>query len=311
MVFTTIWESLYIFSGTPVDRAMIGFGVFGLLVYFLSIVYRPLRLLDRMLAIMASELPEALFFFDSSNQCIWANSKAIKLAGLEEGNFESAADSLRQLFEEYDKPEAERYTISTRDKSKSFVFEKHYVNDEKGRKMGSFLSVRDNTEEQEALKKEIHNATHDSLTSVYNRAGYNFLLSTLDLSKTYMLVIDVDEFKEINDMYGHEIGDKVLLKITDTLKHYFRSDDYICRIGGDEFVVFMAHTTEDQEKIITDRIERINADLENASDGIPPVTVSVGAVLGKEGIDAKKMFDYADVALYDRKRNGKNGVTFY
>ena len=311
MVFTTIWESLYIFSGTPVDRAMIGFGVFGLLVYFLSIVYRPLRLLDRMLAIMASELPEALFFFDSSNQCIWVNSKAIELAGLEEENYEGATESLHQLFGEYDKADSERYTIPTKDNSKSYVFEEHNVNDDKGRKMGYFLSVRDNTEEQEALKKEIYNATHDSLTSVYNRAGYNFLLSTLDLSKTYMLVIDVDEFKEINDMYGHEIGDKVLLKITNTLKHYFRSDDYICRIGGDEFVVFMAHSSEDQEKIITDRIERINADLENASDGIPPVTVSVGAVLGKEGIDAKKMFDYADVALYDRKRNGKNGITFY
>jgi diguanylate cyclase (GGDEF)-like protein len=264
-----------------------------------------------MLAKMASELPEALFFFDSSKQCIWANSRAIELAGLEEDNYENAAGRLDLLFDNFDRGDAERYTLSTKDKTKSFVFEKHSVNDEKGRIIGSFLSVRDNTEEQEALKKEMYNATHDSLTSVYNRAGYNFLLSTLDLSKTYMLVIDVDEFKEINDMYGHEIGDKVLLKITNTLKHYFRSDDYICRIGGDEFVVFMAHSTEDQEKIITNRIERINADLENASDGVPPVTVSVGAVLGKEGIDAKKMFDCADVALYDRKRNGKNGVTFY
>ena len=311
MVVFTAWESIYIFSGAPMDRAMLGFAVFGLLVYFLSIHYRPLRLLDSMLAHMASELPEALFFFNSTNQCIWANSKAIKLAGLEEDNYENASEKLSQLFDEYSDEKSERYTACTNDKSKSFVFEKHNVNDDKGRQIGSFLSVRDNTEEQEALKKEVYNATHDSLTSVYNRAGYNFLLSTLDLSKTYLLVIDVDEFKEINDMYGHEIGDKVLLKITDTLKHYFRSDDYICRIGGDEFVVFMSHSGENQEKIITNRIGKINADLADASDGIPPVTVSVGAVLGKEGIDAKKLFDCADVALYDRKRNGKNGVTFY
>lgn len=311
MLVFTAWESIYIFSGAPMDRAMIGFGVFGLLVYFLSIHYRPLRLLDSMLAHMASELPEALFFFNSTNQCIWANSKARTLAELEEDNYEGASEKLSQLFAAYSDEKTDRYTAYSKDKTKSYVFERHNVSDDKGRQIGSFLSVRDNTAEQEALKKETYNATHDSLTSVYNRAGYNFLLSTLDLSKTYLLVIDVDEFKEINDTYGHEIGDKVLLKITDTLRQYFRSDDYICRIGGDEFVVFMANSGENQEKIITDRINRINSDLADAADGIPPVTVSVGAVLGKEGVDAKKMFDYADVALYDRKRNGKNGVTFY
>ena len=63
MIITTIWETAYIFSRAPIDRAMIGFGVFGLLVYYLALFYRPLRLLDSMLANMASEIPEALFFF--------------------------------------------------------------------------------------------------------------------------------------------------------------------------------------------------------------------------------------------------------
>lgn len=65
MVITTVWETAYIFSRTPIDRAMIGFGVFGLLVYYLALFYRPMRLLDSMLAQMASEIPDALFFFDA------------------------------------------------------------------------------------------------------------------------------------------------------------------------------------------------------------------------------------------------------
>ena len=76
-------------------------------------------------------------------------------------------------------------------------------------------------------------ASHDELTGVYNRAGYDLLLSGLDLNSTYMILIDVDNFKSINDTYGHEIGDRVLIKLADVIKSHFRSEDNICRIVGD------------------------------------------------------------------------------
>ena len=83
MVLTTVWETLYIFSRTPIDRSMVGFGVFGLLVFYFSLYCRPLRLLDSMLATIASEMPDGLFFFDSSGRCIWANKRAAELVALE------------------------------------------------------------------------------------------------------------------------------------------------------------------------------------------------------------------------------------
>ena len=311
MVFTTIWESAYIFSRAPVDRAMVGFGVFGLLIYYLALHYRPLRLLDRILAQMASNLPEALFFFDSSGQCIWANNPGIKLAELDGYNFDPAYLKLREMFgSDFNISDSERHSVYSTETKKGYVLQRQLVNDDKGRLIGSFLSVRDNTEEQEALRKEIYKATHDSLTSLHNRAGYNFLLSTLDLSNTYLLVIDVDSFKSINDNYGHEVGDKVLQKVAKTIKGNFRSNDYVCRIGGDEFVVFIANTDDDQRQIIIDRVAQINAELADSSDSLPPVSVSVGAVMGSEDTDAKELFERADRALYERKRNGKNGITF-
>lgn len=311
MVFTTIWESAYIFSRAPVDRAMVGFGVFGLLIYYLALHYRPLRLLDRILAQMASNLPEALFFFDSFGQCIWANNPGIKLAELDGYNFEPAYLKLREMFgSDFNISDSERHSVYSTETKKGYVLQRQLVNDDKGRLIGSFLSVRDNTEEQEALRKEIYKATHDSLTSLHNRAGYNFLLSTLDLSNTYLLVIDVDSFKSINDNYGHEVGDKVLQKVAKTIKGNFRSNDYVCRIGGDEFVVFIANTDDDQRQIIIDRVAQINAELADSSDSLPPVSVSVGAVMGSEDTDAKELFEKADRALYERKRNGKNGITF-
>ena len=66
-------ESYYIFSRKPMDMSMIGFGLFGLLVYFFSILYKPMKVLDRMLAGMASDMPDALFFFDENGKCIWTN----------------------------------------------------------------------------------------------------------------------------------------------------------------------------------------------------------------------------------------------
>lgn len=92
----------------------------------------------------------------------------------------------------------------------SFVLEKHMVTDERQRVIGSFLSVRDNTLEQETLQQEIFKATHDSLTGLYNRAGYDLLLSGLDMKTTSLLLIDADNFKSVNDTYGHEMGDKAL-----------------------------------------------------------------------------------------------------
>ena len=77
MIASGIWQSYYIFSRTPIDRSMIGFALFGLTVFYLSIYYRPMRLLDRMLACIASEMPEALFFYDLSGRCILANKPGI------------------------------------------------------------------------------------------------------------------------------------------------------------------------------------------------------------------------------------------
>ena len=99
MIITTVWETAYIFSRTPIDRAMIGFGVFGLLIYYLTMYYRPMRLLDSMLAHMASEIPEALFFFDANDECIWANRQGIELLGVQSDNFDYVPDRLHAISE--------------------------------------------------------------------------------------------------------------------------------------------------------------------------------------------------------------------
>lgn len=154
-------------------------------------------------------------------------------------------------------------------------------------------------------------ASHDDLTGAYNRAGYDLLLSSIDLNSTYMILVDVDDFKKVNDTFGHEIGDKVLAKLVQVLKNNFRSDDYICRIGGDEFVIFMVHATKMQQDLIVSKVEEINKELENLDDGLPAISVSIGIVHGTEATDAENLFERADAAMYRAKRSGKRTYRFH
>ena len=154
-------------------------------------------------------------------------------------------------------------------------------------------------------------ASHDALTGVYNRAGYELLLSSVDLGNTYMLLFDVDDFKSINDVYGHEMGDKALVKLAEVLKSNFRSDDHICRIGGDEFVVFMVHANGLQEELISAKIDQINDQIMCQDEKAPFFSVSVGVAYGADADDAESLFERADEAMYQSKKSGKQTYTFY
>ena len=166
-----------------------------------------------------------------------------------------------------------------------------------------------------AYKKSIENlnfkASHDELTGVYNRAGYELIRTSLDMSSTAMLLFDADTFKDINDTFGHETGDKVLKKISAALRNNFRSDDYICRIGGDEFVVFMVHIGKDPYQLIENKVIRINQELSNVADGLPSISLSAGVSFDPGNEDPAEMFRQADIALYYVKDNGRNGCCFY
>ena len=153
-------------------------------------------------------------------------------------------------------------------------------------------------------------ASHDELTGAYNRLGYGLLLSSLELNDTYMLLFDADNFKNINDKFGHEIGDKILVKIVRALKNNFRSDDYVCRIGGDEFVVLMVHS-ENQNNLIITKLLEINKELQQTDDGLPATSLSVGIAHGSDAEDGEDLFKKVDEAMYKSKQKGKCTYTFY
>ncbi|MCR4960793.1 MAG: GGDEF domain-containing protein [Lachnospiraceae bacterium] len=166
------------------------------------------------------------------------------------------------------------------------------------------------TKYRSSIEKLNYKASHDKLTGAYNRAGFDHLLENLNFENVYMMLLDVDNFKSINDNYGHEAGDKALTRLVQVMRAAFRDDDYICRIGGDEFVIIMVNSGEMNQRLIESKINRINEELEKEDDGLPPMSISVGIVRGDEVTDPENLLKKTDAAMYESKKKGKHTYTF-
>ena len=314
MIAVSAWQTFYIFSGTPVDISMTGFGVFGVLVFLLALYYRPLRLMDRMLAAIASKMPEAIIFLDRHDKAIWINNKASELMGIEVGDLDQVQNKLNERLGDFEKEGNEWKSSSIKGDGEnitSYAIEKHAVIDDKGRRVGAYLIIRDNSDEQKTIQRETYNAHHDALTNAYNRAGFDAIIEDADLNKVFLVLLDGDSFKSINDKYGHSIGDKALIRLTDSISSHFRDDDYVCRIGGDEFAVIMENVSQEMINTVGERIKNINRELTKLARDLPPMTISAGGAYGKDAENIEELFNNADHALYQTKFNGKCGFTLF
>ena len=154
-----------------------------------------------------------------------------------------------------------------------------------------------------------HEAHVDALTGMLNRASYDELLFE-HRHHCALILVDVDNFKKFNDEYGHEMGDAILIEVSATLYGSFRSSDHICRIGGDEFAVIMTEADSSMRETIERKLEKVSVFLRDTSNGLPSVTISVGVAYGTATSTVDEIFLAADGALYETKRNGRDGRTF-
>lgn len=125
------------------------------------------------------------------------------------------------------------------------------------------------------------------------------------------IIIDVDTFKSVNDTYGHAMGDTILQKVATLLKRTFRSIDYVCRIGGDEFAIIMVEMTSDLKYTIEEKIEAVNETLSKEVDGVPAVSLSVGVAFSDRDNAEDDIFKDAEKALYYIKEHGRHGCKIF
>ena len=153
-----------------------------------------------------------------------------------------------------------------------------------------------------------YKANHDPLTGVLNRRGFASLSEQIVPGEIALLLVDVDNFKKINDAYGHAVGDRILVNLAGIINENFRADDRICRMGGDEFAVVMLFANKNNEETIKQKVDQINKILTSISGNLPPSTISVGVAFGTKLTE--ELYKKADRALYATKNSGKCGCTF-
>ena len=212
--------------------------------------------------------------------------------------------------------------IIRNDKGTSYIIEenddgiKEYLelikmptHDENGNVTGIIALINDVTEKQ-LLKKELEKrSTTDFLTGVMNRrACQENIQRQLSINnKGTLLMIDVDDFKHVNDTYGHNIGDEVLIKVASIIKNNVEEYDLVGRMGGDEFIAFLCTNTDEKHACqvaqrIIDEIKTGFSDKEYEKD----VSVSIGIAICKgEHLSFEKMYTTADKALYNVKNTAK------
>jgi len=153
-------------------------------------------------------------------------------------------------------------------------------------------------------------AIKDSLTNIYNRRYYEEQIEKemknaqrygYDLS---LIMFDIDFFKKVNDTYGHDVGDKVLIRSTYLIKNSLRKGDIFCRVGGEEFMIILPHTKEEDAKKLA---EKLRVMIENDTE-VLPVTMSFGVTHFIYGEDKNTLYKRVDSALYKAKDNGRNRV---
>lgn len=176
------------------------------------------------------------------------------------------------------------------------------------------LNAVKHTKDIENLKEE---AAVDKLTGFLNKAAGTVKLSNLCAERSGMLVIlDFDNFKMVNDIYGHSMGDKFLTAFADVVRRNIRSQDVMVRIGGDEFMGFFSNMND--ESALSSLHRRLNEQLlkevvKLVGDSFDlPLSISVGAALVPEhGRNYEMLFPLVDSVLYKVKQNGKNGSRIY
>lgn len=161
-------------------------------------------------------------------------------------------------------------------------------------------------------KKQLENeANLDALTKLYNRRYMREQVkkSLEERQDGALLMMDVDFFKQINDTRGHRVGDRVLVDIAQLLRQLFRQQDYLCRLGGDEFMVFLRGVS--RREVVWDRCQQLLAAVRQNTflDSQVHITISIGAAMVGPGCNTtEQLYQQADEALYRVKRKSKNAV---
>lgn len=316
---TVFGDAFFVFAGSPIDFSIIFSAISAILICVYAVRVTPYRLIMKQLNSVVSNMVDSVVVFDIDGEMVYRNTamenflqkyKAIGLNPM--GPFDSLheRDAYKTLKTMPDRDFDE--DVSTQDKTYTFHISIRSIRDSKNTFLGAFFIIHDKTEEMDKLNQERYFAVHDKLTGLYNRDGFFEKVRSIlvnDPDDQYVMVCcDVDNFKIINDLFGRETGDELLIRVSDGLKVHFDKLYVAGRLGGDRFAGIMKKENFDPQYFInySSQISYITENL------FYPVVFHIG-VYEIEDVTTpiSVMCDRAFMAIKTIKGNLQTKVAYY
>lgn len=309
LIFSGILQTFFIVSNLPVDRSVIAHSITCIAIYYFSIKYRPMRLLDAVLSNMAENMNDSVYIFDSLNNCVWSNDRGYKLLNVSEGRLDLIKDSIIDMFGDLS-GQGEDWIKHINVNNSYYTIEKTSIKSEKID--GCFLMIEDNTNQQLELERELYNSTHDKLTKLFNiNYLYECIQNELAEHKKdtyYIIYLNIRNFKLINDIFGKEFGDKTIIQLANWIRTYIGKNGIYGRLVGDKFGICIPAEKFNEDKFL--------AELSNFIVKYRKIeykiTIHIGIyIVDNNTLDVSLMFDRANLALSTISNLYKTSIKYY
>lgn len=184
----------------------------------------------------------------------------------------------------------------------------------------TLIGISSDITELHQLKEQLHyQSVRDGLTSLYNRRFFfeicekNLSLNLRHHLTSVLILLDVDQFKSINDRFGHPQGDRALIHLGQVMQSVLRSEDVLARIGGDEFAILLPNTNLDAATHLAERLRLhvMQTPLQLPDGTTLTITISAGLVENDESELMESLYARADLMLYQAKQNGRNCIAIH
>ena len=295
---------------------------------------RKLEIKRKKLSLLLSQAPIGIFYYNKNLRMLNYNKIFYQIFGLETNlkgfnlnnlNDKKVVEIMKSvLVENTSENYVGSYNFSFQDKAIWAELRCSALIDDNGNVIGGVGILEDKTREHEAYEKLNYVSLHDSLTGLPNRRCYKNFMKKLVKDKrnqdyfSILFYMDLNHFKEINDTFGHSVGDKLLLEVANRFKSLDIKNNHLSRLGGDEFTLAVTFVSKSEIKTI-ERAKEIAHKIKELFNRVFEIeglnlymTSSIGIVIIEPKTDnIDTIIRHADMAMYQTKRDGQNNIKFY